>query len=98
MKLIKTFVFIGNILSWLIADIYLWALSWCTGLGGIIGLIGFFWGYSISKGMTVTPHDYWILPDYDVFKKKLFYANSIMGSVTAIASIVLYVIKVIIES
>lgn len=96
MKLIKTFVFIGNILSWLIADIYLWTLSWCCGIGGIVGLMGFFWGYSISKGVAVAPRDYWRLPDYDVFKKKLIYANSIMGSVTVTASIVLYMIKGII--
>lgn len=98
MRIIKAFVLLGNILGWLIADIYLWTLSWCCGLGGIIGLAGFFWGYSVSKGMTVAPRDYWRLPNYEVFKKKLVYANSIMGSVTATASIVLCVIKTIIES
>ena len=98
MGLIKAIVFFGNVLCWLIADIYLWTLSWCCGLGGIVGLIGFFGGYSVSKGMTIAPRDYWRLPNYEIFKKKLVYANSIMGSVTATASIILYIIKTIMES
>lgn len=98
MRLIKAAVFIGNVLGWLIADIYLWTLSWCCGLGGIIGLIGFFWGYSVSKGMTIAPRDYRRLSDYEVFKKKLIYANTIMGTVTGAVTFVLFVIKTMMES
>ena len=98
MKIIKLQLFLCNIIGWVIADIYLWAFSWCLGVGGLLGLIGFFIGYSISGGMTIAPRDYWRLPDYEVFKKKMRYGNSIAGSVTAISAFVLFVIKTMIES
>ena len=98
MKIIKLLLFLCDIIGWMIADIYLWTFSWCLGVGGLLGLIGFFIGYSISGGMTIAPRDYWRLPDYEVYKKKLRYGNSIAGSATAISAFVLFVIKTIIES
>ena len=98
MGIIKFSLFLFNIIGWLIADIYLWTFSWCPGVGGLLGLIGFFVGYSISSGITLAPRDYWRLPDYEVFRKKLRYGNSIAGAVTAISAFVLFVIKTIIES
>ena len=98
MKIIKLSLFLCNIFGWVLADIYLWTFSWCLGVGGLLGLIGFFIGYSISGGMTIAPRDYWRLPDYEVYKKKLRYGNSIAGSATAISAFVLFVIKTIIES
>ena len=98
MKIIKLLLFLCDIIGWMIADIYLWTFSWCLGVGGLLGLIGFFIGYSISGGMTIAPRDYWRLPDYEVYKKKLRYGNSIAGSATAISAFVLFVIKTMIES
>ena len=98
MKIIKLLLFLCDIIGWMIADIYLWTVSWCLGVGGLLGLIGFFVGYSISGGMTIAPRDYWRLPDYEVFKKKMRYGNSIGGSVTAISAFVFFVIKTMIES
>ena len=98
MKIIKLSLFLCNIIGWVIADIYLWTFSWCLGVGGLLGLIGFFVGYCISGGMTIAPRDYWRLPDYEVFKKKMRYGNSIAGSVTAISAFVFFVIKIMIES
>ena len=92
MKFIQAIVFCGNIFILLGINIYLWTLSWCCGVGGLIGIVGFFIGYSISDGMTIAPRDYWRLPKYEVFKKKLAYGNSIAGGTTVIASFVVYAI------
>ena len=97
MKLIKGFIFFVNVIGWLITDIYLWTLSWCSGIGGLAGIAAFFFGYSVSQGMTIAPRDFWRLPQYAIFRKKLLYGNSIGGSVTAIVAIVLFILKVAIE-
>ena len=94
MLIIKASVFILNILAILCVDIWLWTLSWCSGVGG---LVGFLIGYSVSGGMTIAPRDFWRLPQYAIFRKKLLYGNSIGGSVTAIVAIVLFILKVAIE-
>jgi hypothetical protein len=98
MRLIKGFIFIANIIGWLIADIYLWTVSWCCGIGGLVGMAAFFFGYSVSQGMTIAPRDFWRLPQYAIFKKKLVYGNSVGGSVTAIVAIVLFILKVAVEA
>lgn len=76
-KIIKYFVFCVNILLLFVVDVALWTISICSGIGGIIGIAGFFVGYSISGGMTIAPRDYWRFPEFTVFKKKLAYANMI---------------------
>jgi hypothetical protein len=97
MRLIKGFIFIANIIGWLIADIYFWTVSWCSGIGGLAGIAAFFFGYSVSQGMTIAPRDFWRLPQYAIFRKKLVYGNSAGGSVTAIVAIVLFILKVAVE-
>ena len=97
MLIIKVSVFILNILAILCVDIWLWTLSWCSGVGGLVGLVGFLIGYSVSGGMTIAPRDFWRLPQYAIFRKKLLYGNSIGGSVTAIVAIVLFILKEAIE-
>ena len=89
MKVIQAIVFVANVLLLLIADAFLWTISWRWGLGGIIGIVGFFIGYSLSGGMTLAPRDYWRNSQYAVFKKKLAYGNSIAGVTAVIASLVL---------
>ena len=46
--------------------------------------------------MTIAPRDYWRLPDYEVFRKKLRYGNSICGSTVVATTVILYIIKTII--
>lgn len=89
MKVVQAIVFVANILFLLVVDAYLWTVSWCWGLGCIIGIVGFFIGYSLSGGMTLAPRDYWRNSQYAVFKKKLAYGNSIAGVTAVIASLVL---------
>ena len=93
MLIIKATVFIFNIIAILCVDVWLWTLSWCSGVAGLIGLAAFLIGYSVSAGMTIAPRDYWRLPDYEVFKKKLRYGNSFCGSTVVAATFILYVIE-----
>lgn len=95
MGVIKAIVFLCNILGWLIVDIWLWTLSWCSGLGGIIGIISFFIGYSVSARMILAPRDYWRETDYSIFKRKLLYGNSVAGAVAVIAMFVFYILRVV---
>lgn len=60
-------------------------------------MAAFFFGYSVSQGMTIAPRDFWRLPQYAIFRKKLVYGNSAGGSVTAIVAIVLFILKVAVE-
>jgi len=71
-------------------NIYLWTVSWIVGLGGLVGIVGFFVGYSISDGMTIATRDYWRFPKFDIFKKKIAYGNSIAGGTTVVASVIIY--------
>lgn len=95
MLIIKAAVFIFNIIAILCVDIWLWTLSWCSGVAGLAGLAAFLIGYSISAGMTIAPRDYWRLPDYEVFRKKLRYGNLICGTTVVVTTFILYIIKTI---
>ena len=89
MRLIKIIVFFSNILLLFVINIYLWTVSWCWGLGGVIGIVGFFVGYRISGGMTLAPRDYWRDPEYKIFRRKIAYGNTIAGSVAVISSFII---------
>lgn len=92
-NIIKHLTFCINVLVLIIIDIVLWTVSIACGIGGLIGIISFFIGYSISGGMAIAPRDYWKFPEYQVFKKKLGYANAIAGGTTLVATYVLMVLS-----
>ena len=54
-------------------DIFLFSEDVLYGIGGIIGIIGFFIAYSISGDMIIAPRDYWRLSSWQVFRKKFGY-------------------------
>ena len=70
-------------------DIVMFMENPLFGIGGIIGIIGFFVAYSISGDMIVAPRDYWRLSSWEVFKKKFGYGFSAFMLVALIASAVL---------
>ena len=70
-------------------DIVLFMEDPLYGIGGIIGIIGFFIAYSISGDMIVAPRDYWRLSSWEVFKKKFGYGFGAFMLVALIASAVL---------
>jgi hypothetical protein len=70
-------------------DIVMFMENPLFGIGGIIGIIGFFVAYSISGDMIVAPRDYWRLSSWEVFKKKFVYGFTAFVLVAVIASAVL---------
>lgn len=70
-------------------DIVMFMENPLFGIGGIIGIIGFFVAYSISGDMIVAPRDYWRLSSWEVFKKKFDYGFTAFMLVAVIASAVL---------
>lgn len=96
MRLVKAIVFVSNLLGLLIINIYLWTVAWSWGLGGLIGIVGFFVGYKLSDGMTIVPRDYWRNSSYEIFKKKLAYGNSIAAATGVIASFILMALDALI--
>ena len=70
-------------------DIFLFSEDVLYGIGGVIGIVGFFIAYSISGDMIVAPRDYWRLSSWQVFRKKFGYGMSTYVMVTFIASGVL---------
>lgn len=73
-------------------DVFLFSEDELYGLGGIIGIIGFFIAYSISGDMIVAPRDYWRLSSWQVFRKKFGYGMSTYILVTFISAAILQVI------
>ena len=73
-------------------DIFLFSEDELYGLGGIIGILGFFIAYSISGDMVIAPRDYWRLSSWQVFRTKLGYGMSTYLLVTLIAAGLLAVI------
>ena len=70
-------------------DIFLFSEDVLYGIGGIIGILGFFIAYSISGDMIVAPRDYWRLSSWQIFIKKFGYGISAFILVTFIAAGVL---------
>ena len=70
-------------------DIFLFSENISYGIGGIIGIIGFFIAYSISGDMVIAPRDYWHLSSWEVFKKKFGYGFGAYIMTTFVAAGVL---------
>ena len=70
-------------------EVFLFTEDVLYGIGGVIGIVGFFIAYSISGDMIVAPRDYWRLSSWQVFRKKFGYGMGTYVMVTFIASAVL---------
>ena len=70
-------------------EVFLFSEDVLYGIGGVIGIVGFFIAYSISGDIIVAPRDYWRLSSWQVFRKKFGYGISTYVMVTFIASGVL---------
>ena len=92
MRILTFLTFVIAITIMVGMDIFLFSEDVLYGIGGIIGIIGFFIAYSISGDMVVAPRDYWRLSSWEVFKKKFGYGMGAYIMVTFIASAVLVAI------
>jgi hypothetical protein len=57
-------------------DVFLWSHSATMGLIGLLGIIAFLIGYVFSVRISITPRDFWINSEFDIFIKKLSFANT----------------------
>ena len=89
MRVLTFLTFVIAIAFIIVMDILLFSEDVLYGIGGILGIIGFFIAYSISGDMIVAPRDYWRLSSWQVFIKKFGYGMSAYITVTFIASGVL---------
>ena len=89
MRILTFLTFVIAMAAMIGMDIFLFSEDELYGLGGIIGILGFFIAYSISGDMVIAPRDYWRLCSWEVFKKKFGYGMGAYVMVTFIASGVL---------
>lgn len=89
MRILTFLTFVIAIAAMVGMDIFLFSEDELYGLGGIIGILGFFIVYSISGDMVIAPRDYWRLSSWQVFRKKFGYGMGAYVLVTFIASAVL---------
>ena len=86
MRVLTFLTFVIAITCMVGMDIFLFSEDVLYGIGGVIGIVGFFIAYSISGDMIVAPRDYWRLSSWQVFRKKFGYGMSTYVMVTFIAS------------
>ena len=91
MRVLTFLTFVIAMASMVAMDVFLFSEDVLYGIGGIIGIIGFFIAYSISGDMIVAPRDYWRLSSWQVFRKKFGYGMSTYILVTFVSAAILQV-------
>lgn len=90
MGCITAFIFLCNIILIVGVDVFLWTHSATMGLLGILGIIAFFISYALSVEISIAPRDFWANSEFDIFIKKIGFANTtalmVWGSSMIIAS------------
>lgn len=89
MRVLTFLTFVIAMAAMIGMDIFLFSEDVLYGIGGIIGILGFFIAYSISGDMIIAPRDYWRLSSWQVFRKKFGYGMGAYVMITFIASGVL---------
>ena len=91
MRVLTFLIFVIAMIFMVAMDIFLFSEDVLYGIGGIIGIIGFFIAYSISGDMIIAPRDYWRLSSWQVFRKKFGYGMSTYILVTFVSAAILQV-------
>lgn len=91
MRVLTFLTFVIAMASMVAMDVFLFSEDILYGIGGIIGIIGFFIAYSISGDMIIAPRDYWRLSSWQVFRKKFGYGMSTYILLTFVSAAILQV-------
>lgn len=91
MRVLTFLTFVIAMIFMVAMDIFLFSEDVLYGIGGIIGIIGFFIAYSISGDMIIAPRDYWRLSSWQVFRKKFGYGISTYILVTFVSAAIMQV-------
>lgn len=75
MRFVTRLLLFSNIVALIIADIYLWTYAATIGLLGLVGIAGFLIAYSCYIGTNVALREFWTIPVFDIFFKRIIYAN-----------------------
>lgn len=91
MRVLTFLTFVIAMIFMVAMDIFLFSEDVLYGIGGIIGIIGFFIAYSISGDMIIAPRDYWRLSSWQVFRKKFGYGMCTYIFVTFVSAAIMQV-------
>lgn len=91
MRVLTFLAFVIAMIFMVAMDIFLFSEDVLYGIGGIIGIIGFFIAYSISGDMIIAPRDYWRLSSWQVFRKKFGYGMCTYILVTFVSAAIMQV-------
>lgn len=75
-KLIMVFIWIGMI----IMTAYLFSKETLLGVAGIIVMVVFYFAWGLSNDFAIAPRNWWDMPNFEVFKKKLGWTVGIAGA------------------
>lgn len=89
MRVLTFLTFVIAMIFMVAMDIFLFSEDVLYGIGGIIGIIGFFIAYSISGDMIIAPRDYWRLSSWQVFRKKFGYGMCTYILVTFVSAAIM---------
>ena len=91
MRVLTFLTFVIAMIFMVAMDIFLFSEDVLYGIGGIIGIIGFYIAYSISGDMVIAPRDYWRLSSWQVFRKKFGYGMCTYILVTFVSAAIMQV-------
>lgn len=91
MRVLTFLTFVIAMIFMVAMDIFLFSEDVLYGIGGIIGIIGFYIAYSISGDMVIAPRDYWRLSSWQVFRKKFGYGMCTYIFVTFVSAAIMQV-------
>ncbi len=83
MRVLTGLIFIINVILWLFGIVLGFIYDFILGFIPLIGFIAFLIAYSLSEGFIVSVSDYFFFPSWDVFKRKIKWANGI-GLITSL--------------